>query len=184
MRDRIIFTLLNLSLQKLIFLLLQLSVILRLAFKQHVTFIYDSQHGKTLSKMKYSHYSTWCVEKWLGIRIKWLYLAGFHCSLISFLCLYLVKCKRAVTYVASNASFCTLDVHKHSDSMLLQEHLSAPCLCIRTVCWFVWSISHDQSFAHRKTIRSLSFSHDFYLIFMNVFCKNTNSLQNKHVYIV
>ncbi len=41
-RDRIIFTLLNLSLQKLIFLLLQLSVILRSSFKQHVTFIYDS----------------------------------------------------------------------------------------------------------------------------------------------
>ncbi len=37
-RDRIIFTLLNLSLQKLNFLLLQLSVILRSAFKQHATF--------------------------------------------------------------------------------------------------------------------------------------------------
>ncbi len=112
--------------------------------------------------------NTWCVDKGLGIRIKWLYLAGVHRSLISLLCLYRVECSSALTYVASSTSFCTLDVHKHCDSMLLQVHQSAPRMCIRALCRFVWSVSHDQSFAYRKTITSLSSSHDFYLISMNI----------------
>lgn len=66
-----------------------------------------------------------------------------------------------------------LDVQR-SDSMLLQVHQYAPCMCIKALSCFVWSVSH-QSFAQSKTIRSLSFSHDFYITFMNVFCKHTNS---------
>ncbi len=89
-RDRSIFTLLNLSLQKLIFRLLQLSVILRSALKQHVTFSYDSQNSKTLSKMIYSHYNIWCVDKSLGIRIK----KAISCWSSLLQRLYRVECTR------------------------------------------------------------------------------------------
>ncbi len=55
---------------------------------------------------------------------------------LSFLFSVFVPCgvQHAVTYVASSTSFCTLDVHKRCDSMLLQAHRSAPCMCIRALC--------------------------------------------------